>query len=73
MSVTVIYLTPSAMKVGGFYNWRHQTERLVYMGARRYAGDSRRWHQFAKAESPHHMWCEVMDNELNLLEEAING
>lgn len=53
---------------GGKYNWRGQPERLVYLGARRYAGDPRRWHQFAKVERPSIVWCEVLESDLTSFE-----
>ena len=60
-------LTPA---IGGLYNWKGQPERLVYMGARRYPGDQRTWHQFAKVEAPHMCWSEVLTSELAMLEET---
>ena len=60
-------LTPA---IGGLYNWKGQPERLVYMGARRYPGDPRPWHQFAKVEAPHMCWSEVLTSELAMFEET---
>ena len=60
-------LTPA---IGGLYNWKGQPERLVYMGARRYLGDPRPWHRFAKVEAPHVCWTEVLTSELAMLEET---
>ena len=60
-------LTPA---IGGLYNWKGQPERLVYMGARRYPGDQRTWHQFAKVEAPHMCWSEVLTSELAVFEET---
>ena len=57
-------------EIGGFYNWIGQPERLVYMGAKRYSGDPRAWHQFAKVESPHMCWCEVLAEDLASFEET---
>ena len=57
-------------EIGGFYNWIGQPERLVYMGAKRYSGDPRAWHQFAKVEAPRICWCEVLAADLALFEET---
>ena len=57
-------------EIGGFYNWIGQPERLVYMGAKRYSGDPRAWHQFAKVEAPHMCWCEVLAADLTSFEET---
>ena len=51
------------MNVGGRYNWRGQTERLVYVGR------SGVWYQFAKVES-HAVWCEVLEIDLVNIEES---
>ena len=56
------------MKVGGFYNWRNQPERLVYMGAKRYPDGY--WYQFAKTDNPTVCWSEVRANELESFEET---
>lgn len=63
-------LRPITPTVGGFYNWIGQPERLVYMGAKRYPGDPRAWHQFAKVEAPHMCWCEVLAADLANFEET---
>ena len=52
------------IKIGCFYNWVNQPERLVYMGA------LANWHQFAKVESPSVVWCEVLASDLKLFEET---
>ena len=56
------------MIIGNKYNWKHQEERLVYLGM----CDPRngRWHQFAKVESPEAVWCEVLSSDLHMLEET---
>lgn len=56
--------------VGGRYNWKHQSERLVYLGTKTYFGDRRTWHQFAKIESPDVCWCEVLTSDLSMFEET---
>ena len=60
-------LTPA---IGGFYNWIGQPERLIYMGAERYSGDPRIWHQFAKVETPSMCWSEVLTSDLASFEET---
>ena len=52
-------------KIGGKYKWKGQSERLVYIG---YNYDGGWWHQFALAQSPDVVWCEVQPKELELLE-----
>ena len=57
-------LHPSTMKRGGFYNWKSQPDRLIYL--RRFDG----WHQFKKIGDPREVWCEVQDSDLHMLEET---
>lgn len=57
------------MIIGGKYNWKHQKERLVYLG-HNWSGNGY-WHQFAKVESPDVVWCEVVTSDLHMLEETI--
>lgn len=52
----------SKFKIGDKCNWVNQPERLVYMGKKG------AWHQFAKVDTPHHCWCEVVDKDLEMLE-----
>lgn len=52
------------MVVGNKYNWKHQSERLVYLGR---AG---LWNQFARVEAPTEVWCEVLNLDLHRLEET---
>lgn len=63
-------LSAQTMVVGGKYNWKGQEERLVYLGRRRYPGDSRGWFQFAKVDQPEIVWCEVLEADLPSLEET---
>jgi len=58
--------------IGGRYNWRHQPERLVYMGTYNYPGDLRTWHQFAKIETPTVVWSEVLTSDLSSFEETVD-
>lgn len=69
-------VTQHNLVVGGRYNWRHQSERLAYMGRIRYPGDSRPWYQFEKVDAPGTVWCEVLAEDLHLFEvtpEVQNG
>ena len=59
------------LKVGGRYNWKHQAERLIYLG-RPMLGASAGWHQFAKVENPNVVWCEVLESDMNMLEPTDN-
>ena len=53
------------MVVDGKYNWKHQTERLVYIGK------MGAWHRFALVSDPYKVWCEVLDEDLHMLEETV--
>lgn len=53
--------------IGGRYNWRGQSDRLIYLGKKG------AWHQFKKVGDPRHVWCEVLDQELHMLEEIEVG
>ena len=61
-------LTPQTMKRGGFYNWKNQPDRLIYLG-RNWIGNGW-WHQFKKIGDPREVWCEVLDEDLHMLEET---
>lgn len=56
------------MKIGGKYNWKNQTERLVFIG-RNWSGNGY-WNQFEKVDEPGIVWCEVPDSDLHMLEET---
>lgn len=55
-------LTHKDLEIGGYYNWKYQKERLVYLGK---AGN---WHQFAKREYPTLVWCEVLSADIEMFE-----
>ena len=55
------------LKIGGFYNWKYQRERLIYVGK------DFCWHQFKKIGDPRDVWCEVLDEDLHMIEETIQG
>lgn len=56
------------MKIDGRYNWKGQSERLIYLG-HNWSGNGY-WHQFAKVETPDIVWCEVLDSDLSMVEET---
>lgn len=56
--------------IGGRYNWIGQPERLIYIGAEYYPGNGI-WHQFAKAETPNKVWCEVRKEDLSRFEKTV--
>ena len=58
------------LKLGDNYNFKNQSERLIYMGTTRYPGDHRTWHQFAKIEMPDVCWSEVLTSDLWMFEET---
>jgi hypothetical protein len=61
-------LTPADMKLRGFYNWKSQEDRLIYLG-RNWVGNGH-WHQFKKIGDPRAVWCELLDEDLHMLEET---
>lgn len=52
------------MKIGGKYNWIGQPDRLIYLGK---AGS---WHQFKKIGDHREVWCEVLTQDLDSIEET---
>ena len=50
--------------INGRYNWKHQSERLIYLGKK---GS---WHQFALTREPDVVWCEVLERDLDMFEET---
>lgn len=50
------------MQVNGLYKWKHEVQQLIYLGRQ---GS---WHQFALAAAPEHIWCEVLTEDLRMLE-----
>lgn len=63
-----ITLRPSDLVLGARYNWRDQPERLAYLGYN--LSGNGRWHQFAKTDSPHEVWCENKDEDIEGFEET---
>ena len=62
--------SPKDLKVGHHYRWYQQPEVLRYMGMG--AGPSRWWHQFELADKPGVVWCEVLSEDIPMLEEVEN-
>lgn len=54
------------MKVGDKWNWKGQPEQLVYLG-HNFSGNGY-WHQFALTDKPDAVWCEVLTDDLQMLE-----
>jgi len=55
-------------KMGERYNWKGQSERLIYLG-HHFSGNGY-WHQFALVSKPDKVWCEVLTSDLRMLEET---
>jgi len=54
-----------SLLVGDKYHWTCDPEtKLVYLGKKGV------WHQFAKTNAPDAVWCEVLDDDLHMLEET---
>ena len=51
---------------GKKYNYKHQRERLVYLGYN-WSGNGY-WHQFAKVDDPGVIWNECLDSDLHMIE-----
>lgn len=54
------------MNIGGKYSWRYgDTDvKLIYVGKKG------AWNQFVKIDNPDVVWCEVLDEELHMIEET---
>lgn len=61
-------LTPEDLVLGNPYNWKYQSERLIYIGHKRYPGDRRTWYQFALVDKPAVCWSEVLEEDLENFE-----
>lgn len=62
-------LCKDIMIEGGRYNFKHQKERLIYLGYN-WSGNGY-WHQFAKVIEPEKVWAEVIDRDLSMMEKTI--
>ena len=58
----------SKVKIGEKYNWKGQSDRLIYVG-HNWSGNGY-WHQFEKVDAPGIVWCEVSTSDLDLIEES---
>ena len=53
------------MKLNGNYNWKHTPQdKLIYLGKKGV------WHQFSLIGDSREVWCEVLDEDLHLIEET---
>ncbi len=52
------------MKIGDLYRFIGQVDEFVYLGLYGL------WYKFAKAENPHKVWCEMVQNDLKKLEKV---
>lgn len=50
--------------IGNKYNWKNQTERLVFLGV------EGAWYQFALVQHPDVIWCEVLSSDLHNIESS---
>lgn len=64
MDENIIPRNKMNMILGYKYNWKNQAERLIYVGKK---GS---WHQFTLVTHPNKIWCEVLDEDLCMLEET---
>ena len=56
---------------GERWNWKYdKATKLTFMGTYRYGGDPRTWYKFAKVEKPNECWCEVLSEDLRMLEKS---
>jgi hypothetical protein len=61
---------PLYLVIGEKYNFKHQSERLIYIG-KNFSGNGY-WHQFAKTEEPDIVWSEMLDSDLHMIERTQN-
>ena len=64
--VYLSYKENMMFKIGDKCNWKFQSERLIYLGYN-WSGNGH-WHQFALIDQPDEVWCEVLTEDLELLE-----
>jgi hypothetical protein len=58
-------LTTGDLKTDGKYNWKHaQEDKLIYVGR------EGAWYQFKKIDDPRPIWCEVLAQDIHMLEET---
>lgn len=56
------------MVINGRYNWRGQTQRLVYLGVNH--DPTGELHRFSLIGGPGKVWCEIRGHDLHMLAEA---
>lgn len=56
------------MNVGDLWNWKGQSERLVYIGMCEPINGL--WFQFALVDGPSDVWCEVQPHDMHHLEQT---
>lgn len=61
-------MKPDELQLRGKYNWRNQSERLIYLG-HNFSGNGY-WYQFALVENPGKVWCELLSESLQHIEET---
>ena len=59
-------MTKDDLVIGERYKWKHQPERLVYVGKSGLA-----WYQFALVRDPSKVWCEVLACDLCCMEKTV--
>lgn len=57
-------ITKDDLKISRVYNFKNQSERLIYMGYN-FSGNGY-WHQFEKLGSVG-VWCEILDSDLHMI------
>lgn len=50
------------LEIGKKYKWKHSQDELIYIGKKGC------WHQFKKIGDARGVWCEVLEEDLYLLE-----
>ena len=55
------------LTINNTYCWRHDRERILT-----YLGKEGSWSQFALLTKPNNVWCEVLAEDLHLIEEALS-
>ena len=54
----------SELIIGNKYNWKNQTERLVFLGV------EGAWYQCALVQHPDVIWCEILSEDLHYIESS---
>lgn len=59
-------------KRGLVYRWKHQDDKLTYVGIHHDHAHCRGWYQFEKVSEPGKVWCEVREEDLERMEEVVD-